>query len=303
MPSPTPRQRWSDAVWESDLRSLERLVALAFAKHAGRGVEDVWVSWSELRRLTRLSNDAATRALKTLRDRGWLVKTADAAGPKAARYRLGLPESTPLDGALDDATERTADRDSTPSHDESTPPDRAPSTPRDGAEPQRNHEETRTSLPDDGRAALVVLPGGRTDREPRGDGLPALLATALSVWKSMMATGDPITFEAILASLSAFLLWTTNDLPPDEQADADDAAHAAFTLARELGLDTSLSRLDRHRLSDRMRAIPAGQRLAVVLSASEDAAPPDVRTPVAFLLRRIERSDPKYNHPDERTAP
>lgn len=284
----TPRQRWTDAIWESDLRSLERLVALAFAKHAGRGLDDVWVSWSELRRLTRLSNDAATRALKTLRDRGWLVRTADAAGPRAARYRLSVPESTPRDGALDDVAERSVDATSAPSHDESTPRDGALSTPGGGAEPQRNHEETTTSLPDDGRAALVALPGGRADDDSAGD-VPGLLALVLSVWKSMTPA---MTFEMVLASLAAFLLWT-RDLPPDEQADSDDAAHAAYQLARELGLAGRLTRLDRYRLTDRMRAIPAGRRIGVVLDASEDLPPPEVRSALAFMLRRIERSDPK----------
>lgn len=298
MSTRTPRQRWTDAVWVSDLRPLERLVALAFAKHAGRGLDEVWVSWAELRRLTQLSNDAAARALTSLRDHGWLVKTAAPSGRKATRYRLSLPDSTPAGGAQGDAEGADLDSASTPLSDGCAPADGARSTPPDGEEPQRNHEGTTTYLPDDGAAPLVVLPGGRSD-EVQSIDLAELLEAALTLWQEMRNVAE-ISFDAALTSLTDCLRWAV-DVAADEQEDSDHAAFAASALARELDLDARLTGLDRRRLVRRMLSIPAERRFAVALAASEDGAPPEVRSAVAFLLTRIDRADPKFTQ-HERTA-
>lgn len=85
------RAQWRDAVWESDLEPMQKLVALAFEKYAGTGIDEVWVSWPELMRLTGLSRDTVNRALKVLGPAGWLVVIERARQHRSARYALRIP--------------------------------------------------------------------------------------------------------------------------------------------------------------------------------------------------------------------
>ncbi len=120
------RNQWVDAVWASDLKPLERLVALAYAKHASKGIDDVWVSYARLRSHTGLSRDAIARAIKGLCDRGWMTQTAPGRQHYSAHFRLIF--SGTADGLLEsprDVFSRTGDG---PLNGES-PVDKSPSSP------------------------------------------------------------------------------------------------------------------------------------------------------------------------------
>lgn len=108
------RHAWVDAVWAtSDLKPLEKLVALAYAKYAGEGTERVWVTFDRLVSHTCLSRDAASRALRGLREKGWLVMVEAARQQRAARYQLVEPVSrtgdVPLSRTGDEPLSRTGD--------------------------------------------------------------------------------------------------------------------------------------------------------------------------------------------------
>lgn len=86
------RTRWSDAVWSSDLKALEKLVAFAYADHA-RAERTAWVTLDRLCERTGLSRDAANRALRGVVAGGYLTvfrKTIK----RPTVYALSLPEGS-----------------------------------------------------------------------------------------------------------------------------------------------------------------------------------------------------------------
>lgn len=85
-----PRDPWKAAVWESDLKPLERLVALCYADHA-RNRDTAWVTHDRLSQLTGLSRSAAVVALRGLVDSRWLVVERRAAQHRSTLYRLTIP--------------------------------------------------------------------------------------------------------------------------------------------------------------------------------------------------------------------
>lgn len=87
------RQTWMEAVYSSDLKPLERLVAVVYADHA-RDKRQVWVTLPRLMERTGLSRDAANRALRGLRDKGWLLVMQEAKQHRATIYGLVIPESS-----------------------------------------------------------------------------------------------------------------------------------------------------------------------------------------------------------------
>ena len=91
MPSTTPRQKWTDAVWESNLTPTQRLVAHAFARYASRGLDDVWLAQSHLCEITGLTKPTAAKTTRALVDLGWLVRTEPARQRRSARYGLTFP--------------------------------------------------------------------------------------------------------------------------------------------------------------------------------------------------------------------
>lgn len=98
MAEPKPRDVWVDEVWQSDLKPLERLVALVFAKHASQGVDAVWVTYPTLMEHTGLSRDSVARHIAGLRAAGWIEQTEPPRQHRAARYRLvSSPGTRPLD--------------------------------------------------------------------------------------------------------------------------------------------------------------------------------------------------------------
>jgi hypothetical protein len=86
---------WTRAIQDSDLRPTVTLVAYAFGQFIGadkkHGPEAVWLSLSELQRITRLSRDAANRGTRELRDAGWLVPVTPAAQHRSVIYRAVVP--------------------------------------------------------------------------------------------------------------------------------------------------------------------------------------------------------------------
>jgi hypothetical protein len=81
---------WSEAVWDSPLLPLQKLIALAYADHARDG-DVAWVTYDRLRRRSGLSRDAVARHLRALVDAGWLVLISAASQHRSARYRLAIP--------------------------------------------------------------------------------------------------------------------------------------------------------------------------------------------------------------------
>ncbi|MGW6226888.1 hypothetical protein ACWFQT_07225 [Cellulosimicrobium cellulans] len=84
-------KRWRDALWASDLTSTDKLVALAYADHAGDGPLRVWVSAERLQARTSLGRTATTAAVRRLRAAGWLTLTSKGRVGATARYALTLP--------------------------------------------------------------------------------------------------------------------------------------------------------------------------------------------------------------------
>lgn len=86
---------WNRAIQDSDLKPTSSLVAYAFGQFIGadrRNPSDtVWLSLSELQRITRLSRDAANRGTRTLRDAGWLTPVTPAAQHRSVLYRAIIP--------------------------------------------------------------------------------------------------------------------------------------------------------------------------------------------------------------------
>ncbi|NDO91224.1 hypothetical protein [Cellulosimicrobium composti] len=82
---------WRDAVWASDLRATDKLVALAYADHASTGPLRVWVAAERLQARTSLGRTATTAAVRRLRDAGWLTLTSTGVRGSTARYALTTP--------------------------------------------------------------------------------------------------------------------------------------------------------------------------------------------------------------------
>lgn len=86
-----PRDDFARSVWDSDqLKPLERLVALCFADHA-REHDWAFVTYPRLMACTGLSRDSAVRAVKGLRDKGWLEVKEASRQQRATRYWLRCP--------------------------------------------------------------------------------------------------------------------------------------------------------------------------------------------------------------------
>lgn len=108
------RDVWSDAVWDSSLLPLQKLIALAYADHARDG-DVAWVTYDRLRKRTGLSRDAVARHLRALVDAGWLVLVSAASQHRSARYRLGIPSPSSQQSAprttepVQQSVSRTAD--------------------------------------------------------------------------------------------------------------------------------------------------------------------------------------------------
>src|SRR4051812_4214716 len=100
--SPTPAQRYADAVWESKLlKANERLVCLCYANHAyldGKPVDRAWVTTARLMERTNLSKGAVITARNGAVQKGWLADVGHLKGHEQIRvYRLCLAKESAAD--------------------------------------------------------------------------------------------------------------------------------------------------------------------------------------------------------------
>lgn len=107
-----PRVAWRNALWEADLSTKAKIVGLAYEKHAGQGIDAVWVSGDTLRRITGLSRDTANKALRELEACGWLLMVEPARQHRSTRYRLTIPRQPSED--RNPETERVVTGDTPP---------------------------------------------------------------------------------------------------------------------------------------------------------------------------------------------
>lgn len=137
-----PRARFSESVWQSELSTSERIVALCYADHARAG-STAWVTADRLAARTGLSKRHAIRCRNELIKKGWLIEVNAATPTTAAEYRLMIgtgattsPPTRALHAAGDDAksplgvTQNTG-RDDTTSAPEVTPDPRRTDTTSD----------------------------------------------------------------------------------------------------------------------------------------------------------------------------
>ncbi|MCM3554009.1 helix-turn-helix domain-containing protein [Janibacter melonis] len=87
------RQTWMEAVWSSDLKPLERLVAGVYADHA-HDQRTSWVTLDRLAERTGLGRTQAQRWRKSLVESGWIVEVQKARQQRAAVYGLVIPEAS-----------------------------------------------------------------------------------------------------------------------------------------------------------------------------------------------------------------
>lgn len=146
------RMRWRDAVWEStDLRSLDKLVALTYEKFAGDGTTRVFVAPETLAQHTGLGRTAYIAARRRLESAGWLTVSESARQNYSTRYALTLPAalSRPPGGPLDEdqtSASRTPDPLSRPPRDTSRPRDDTSRPPREPEpQPELQPQPTRAS--------------------------------------------------------------------------------------------------------------------------------------------------------------
>ena len=123
------RQTWMEAVYASDLKPLEKFVACVYADHA-RDQRTVWVTLPRLVERSSLSRDAANRALRGLREKGWLLVVQEAKQHRATVYGLVIPDdsstghvplSSPRDVPLTHSSSTSPDTSSTRDDTSSTP--------------------------------------------------------------------------------------------------------------------------------------------------------------------------------------
>jgi hypothetical protein len=86
------RERWADAIWASGLPASARLVALAFADHAGDQAT-AWVALARLAARTGLSRRSCQRAIDRLVEDGWLTEHEAQAQHKSPVFVLTFPPS------------------------------------------------------------------------------------------------------------------------------------------------------------------------------------------------------------------
>lgn len=86
------RVTWMEAVWSSELKPLERLVAAVYADHA-KERRVAWVTLDRLCGRTGLSRDAANRAVQGLEGGGWLM-SGERKPRRPVTFWLVIPDGT-----------------------------------------------------------------------------------------------------------------------------------------------------------------------------------------------------------------
>lgn len=138
MASRWPRDRYVRAVWESDLKALNRLVCLAYADHARKG-DTAWLTLDRLAEVTGMARSTAAARLADVVDLGWLVLVEQGRQHRASRYRL-------VDPAQQSGSRTPGLESSSPGADASSPaPDT--SSPGAGTDLQETTHETAAAAP------------------------------------------------------------------------------------------------------------------------------------------------------------
>lgn len=86
------RTRWMEAVWSSDLKPMQKLVAAVYADHA-HDQRKAWVTLERLMQRSRLGRSQATTWRRSLVEKGWLVELEPHRQHHAAVYLLAIPEN------------------------------------------------------------------------------------------------------------------------------------------------------------------------------------------------------------------
>lgn len=86
------RTTWMEAVWSSDLKPMQKLVAAVYADHA-HDQRKAWVTLDRLMQRSRLGRSQATTWRRSLVEKGWLVELEPHRQHHAAVYLLAIPEN------------------------------------------------------------------------------------------------------------------------------------------------------------------------------------------------------------------
>lgn len=86
------RDRWRNALFQdAELGPSPRLVASVLKEYTQRKARTVWLTLSQLEQETNTHRTTVQRAMKQLRERGWLTEIQPASGHRAAVYELTIP--------------------------------------------------------------------------------------------------------------------------------------------------------------------------------------------------------------------
>lgn len=93
--APPWRDTWRNALFrDARLGPYPRLVASVFQQYAANSPDGraAWLTLNQLEQETQAARTTVTRALKQLREHGWLTETEPARGRRSAVYALTIPE-------------------------------------------------------------------------------------------------------------------------------------------------------------------------------------------------------------------
>lgn len=134
MASRWPRDAYVRAVWESDLKALNRLVCLAYADHARKG-DTAWLTLDRLADVTGMARSTAAARLSDVVDLGWLVLVEQGRQHRASRYRL-------VDPSNQQSGSRTPEAESSSPGADTSSPGAGTSSPGAGTDLQETTQET-----------------------------------------------------------------------------------------------------------------------------------------------------------------
>jgi hypothetical protein len=133
-----PRDTYARAVWDSDLPTLPRIVALAYADHARSG-DVAWIALTRLMAVTGIRNKTSVASAVTrLVADDWLELVEKGRQHRASRYRLRTPQGY---------VSRTAEGESSGTSEQSSGTSPYPSGTSNGPDYSEDHSEDCAALP------------------------------------------------------------------------------------------------------------------------------------------------------------
>ena len=87
-----PSKVWAEAIWASNFKPAEKLVALAYADHA-RDKRQAWLSYQRLVQRTGYSRSSCAAAVRVLREAGWLRVVDKGRQHHSTVYELTTPRN------------------------------------------------------------------------------------------------------------------------------------------------------------------------------------------------------------------